>query len=105
MARVQGKGANAPMTPVYEANDAMDAQLVFDLLRDAGIAAHVTGAALAGAVGELPAQGLVRVWAGDGDAERARALIADWHAAEVPGEEELERIADRMPPDDGMFFA
>ena len=93
------------MTPVYDAHDAMDAQLVHDLLRGAGIAAHVFGAGLAGAVGELPAHGLVRVWTEDADAETARALIADWHAAEIPGDDELDRLADASRSDDGMFYA
>ncbi len=82
------------MTPVYDAANAFDAQLVHDLLRDAGFEPHVFGAGLAGAVGELPADGLVQVWVDDDQVDAARRCIHDWQCAEVPDEDELVRLAD-----------
>ncbi len=91
------------MTPVYDAANAFDAQLVHDLLRDAGFAPHVFGAGLAGAVGELPADGLVQVWVDDDHAEAARRRIRDWLSAEVPDEDELVRLADGQAADGELW--
>ena len=82
------------MTPVYDAENAIDAQLVCDLLLSAGLDARVLGADLAGGVGELPAGGLVRVWVAPEQVTRARALIDDWQAGAIPDEDELNRLAD-----------
>ena len=49
------------MRSVYSAENLFDAQLVKDALESAGIPAFITGAALSGAVGELPASGLISV--------------------------------------------
>lgn len=82
------------MTPVYDAENIIDAHLVVHLLADAGLSAHVFGASLAGAMGELPAAGLIRVWIEeDGRASDAIALIADWQAAPAPDAGELDRLA------------
>ncbi|WP_290890362.1 DUF2007 domain-containing protein [Arenimonas sp.] len=82
------------MTPVYDAESAIDAQLVCDLLLSAGLDALVLGADLAGGVGELPAGGLVRVWVAPEQVPRARELIDDWQAGGIPDEDELNRLAD-----------
>lgn len=73
------------MKAIYDAADAIDAQRIVALLASESIDAHVTGAYLAGAIGELPAGGLVRVWVADEDAVAARALI-DADAAAPPFE-------------------
>lgn len=72
------------MQSIYQAADAIDAQRIVALLEDHGIPAHVQGAYLAGAIGELPAGGLVSVWVADDDAARARQLVVD---------EEADRLA------------
>jgi hypothetical protein len=82
------------MIPIHDAADAFDAQLVSDLLQTAGIPAHVSGTGLVGAVGELPADGLVQVWVHEDHAIAARQLIRDWLDGEIPDEEELVRLAD-----------
>lgn len=82
------------MTPVYEAESCIDAQLVCDLLLSAGLDALVFGADLAGGIGELPAAGLMRVWVASEQAERARSLIDEWQAGGIPDEDELNRLAD-----------
>ena len=78
------------MKSVYPAANPIDAHLVADLLEHEDIRAIVRGADLAGAVGELPAIGLIEVCVADEDAPRARELVAAWErlrAAPEPGEE------------------
>ena len=91
------------MTPVYDAANAFDAQLVHDLLRDAGFEPHVFGAGLAGAVGELPPEGLVQVWVDDAQAAAARQYLHDWQNAEIPDEDELARLADAQAADGELW--
>ncbi|MEJ5207330.1 DUF2007 domain-containing protein [Denitratimonas sp. CY0512] len=69
------------MHVVYEPENLIEAHLLKGLLAQAGIAAHIRGEHLTGAMGELPALGLLAVMVVDEDADAARALIADWHAA------------------------
>jgi hypothetical protein len=83
-----------PVTPVYEAESGIDAQLVCDLLLSAGLDAQVFGSDLAGGIGELPAAGLVRVWVAPEQVGRARGLIDEWQAGGIPDEDELNRLAD-----------
>ena len=87
------------MTPIYTAENAIDAQLVRQLLGNAGIVAHVFGADLLGAVGELPVQGLVRVWVDDEELAAAHSVLQDWVAAPVPDEDELLRLSEGEPPE------
>jgi hypothetical protein len=49
------------MRIVYQAENVIDAHLVKGALEAAGIPAHVAGEFLTGAIGELPALGLVNV--------------------------------------------
>lgn len=69
------------MHTVYHAAHAINARIVCDLLNQEGIAAMVQGDYLQGAMGELPAAGLVRVVVPEADAARARELVAAWEAA------------------------
>lgn len=87
------------MESVYDAQNLIDAQLVCDLLLSAGIPAQVSGAGLLGAAGELPAIGVLQVLVPEDAAERARAVVADWDAGDIPDEEELERLAAQAPGD------
>ena len=41
----------------------------------------------------------VQVLVPDDHIERARAIVADWDAGEVPDEEELARLAEQSPDD------
>jgi len=91
--------------PVYDAANAFDAQLVHDLLQGAGVPAHVSGMGLVGAVGELPADGLVQVWVNEAHETQARRLIREWHDGEIPDEDELVRLADSQARSDGEFLA
>lgn len=66
------------METVHEASNLLEAQMMKDLLRQQGISAHLLGEYLTGGVGELPAQGLLRLAVDESDAARARQLLHDW---------------------------
>lgn len=68
------------MQTVHHATNAIEAHLLVDLLRQQGIAAFVEGEYLQGAIGELPASGLVRVVTAEADVPQAHAVLAQWQA-------------------------
>lgn len=72
------------MHVVYEADTSIDAHLVKNLLDQAGIAAHIRGEHLGGAIGGLPAIGLIAVAVADEDQARARRIIEEWAQADIP---------------------
>lgn len=69
--------------------------MVAGMLGQLGIHAQVSGEHLQSAVGELPMAGLVRVLVADEEAERARAVIADWERAQPPAEVPEVAVAAR----------
>lgn len=69
------------MKTVYNAANMLEAQMLLDVLRQEGITAHIRGAHLQGAMGELPAAGLVRLEVDEEDHVRAREAIDRWEAA------------------------
>lgn len=69
------------MKTVYNASNLLEAQMLLDVLRQEGITAHIRGAYLQGAMGELPAAGLVRLEVDEEDHVRAREAIDRWEAA------------------------
>lgn len=71
------------MKILYEPTNALEAQMLHDFLKQEGIHTQVDGAYLQGAVGELPASGLVRLVVEDEDYEDAKAIIHKWEATEV----------------------
>ena len=76
------------MQRVYEPQDLMEGELLLGMLASEGIEAYLTGQHLAGAVGELPACGLLGVMVEDDHAHRAHQLIAAYNGAEpLPGDE------------------
>ena len=76
------------MQRVYEPQDLLEAELLLGMLASEGVEAHLAGRHLLGAVGELPALGLLGLLVEDEEAERARRLIAAYNAAApLPGEE------------------
>jgi hypothetical protein len=78
-----------PMRSVYSAENLFDAQLVKDALASAGIPAFITGSALSGAIGELPASGLIALQVPDSayaDAARIAAEIDAWLSEKPAGE-------------------
>lgn len=76
------------MQRVYEPQDLMEGELLLGMLASEGIDAYLTGQHLAGAVGELPACGLLGVMVEDAQADSAQQLIAAYNAAlPLPGDE------------------
>ncbi|MEO8152617.1 MAG: DUF2007 domain-containing protein [Rhizobacter sp.] len=71
------------MKTLYEAASAVEAHMLQDLLKQEGIEATVHGAYLQGAIGELPASGLVRLLVEDERYEAGRAAIARWESTQV----------------------
>jgi antitoxin component YwqK of YwqJK toxin-antitoxin module len=72
------------MKTLYEASNAAEAHMLVDLLQQQGIKSQVLGEHLQGAVGGLPAMGLVRVVVDDDqNFLAAREVIAQWEATEV----------------------
>ena len=65
------------MRSVYSAGNLFDAQLVKDALESAGIPAFISGSALSGAIGELPASGLICVQVPESAYADARPIAAE----------------------------
>lgn len=63
------------MRVVYEAEHLIDAHLVRGVLEQTGIPAFVRGEYLVGAIGELPALGLVAVCVPESSWTEARAVV------------------------------
>ncbi len=63
------------MRTVYWAENVIDAQLVKDALDAAEIPAFVVGAALTGAMGELPVMGLIEIKVPDSAEPAARVVV------------------------------
>lgn len=71
----------APMKTVYHAANILEAHMLVDLLKQDDITAHIRGAHLQGAIGELPAAGLLRLEVDEDDHAAARDLIERWEKA------------------------
>ena len=92
------------MKPVYEAAHGVEAHMIADLLRREGISGLVRGEYLQGAIGVLPASGLVQVVVDEADYDRARGVIEHWSAAQTdepvrptPVRAPLQHAAPRWP--------
>lgn len=76
------------MKRIYEPQDLMEGEMLKGMLANEGIQAHLIGGHLVGAVGELPAAGLLGMLVEDADADRARQLIGEYNGAQpLPGDE------------------
>jgi len=70
------------MRTLYEAANAIEAHILQDVLRQEGFSPFIHGEYLQGAMGELPAAGLVRLVIAEDEYVRARAVIEAWESAE-----------------------
>jgi len=70
------------MRTLYQAASAIEAHMLLDLLKQQGLSAEIHGEHLQGAIGELPAAGLVRLVIDEADYATARALIERWESAQ-----------------------
>ncbi|WP_339511172.1 putative signal transducing protein [Pseudomonas sp. RL_15y_Pfl2_60] len=76
------------MQRIYEPRDLIEAELLLGMLASEGIEAFISGQHLAGAVGELPASGLLGLMVNDLQAGQARELITAYNGAQpLPGDE------------------
>ena len=76
------------MQRIYQPADLQEAQMLLDMLASEGVHAHLAGASLLGAVGELPVLGLLALQVEDAQAQRALELIDAYNAASpIPGDE------------------
>ena len=76
------------MRRIYEPENLLEAELLLAMLASEGVRAHLTGRDLVGAVGELPAMGLLNLTVADEQADYAQKLIAEYNAASpLPNEE------------------
>ena len=70
------------MRTLYQAASAIEAHMLVDLLKQQGLSAEIHGEHLQGAIGELPAAGLVRLVIDEAEYAPARALIERWESAQ-----------------------
>lgn len=66
------------MQLIFRASNILEAHIVAGLLDAHGLATHVGGHYLQGAVGDLPASDFAHVFVNDEDAETAEKLITDY---------------------------
>ena len=78
------------MQRIYEPESLLEAQMLMGMLASEGIAAHLVGRDLMGAMGELPIQGLLGLAVADEQAEYARRLIDAYNAAQPLAGDEPE---------------
>ena len=69
------------MKTVLHALDSIEANLIKGLLESEGIKSQILGEYLQGAIGELPANNLIRVVVDESDYEKASAIIDNWREA------------------------
>jgi len=81
------------MQRIYEPQDLLEAELLVGMLASEGVIAHLSGRHLVGAVGELPAHGLLGLLVENDEVERACRLIAEYNAAQPLPSEEPESFA------------
>lgn len=70
------------MKTIYHAANAVEAHMLRDLLAQEGLSPVIQGEHLQGAMGELPAAGLVRLEVPEPEQAKAREIIARWEAAQ-----------------------
>lgn len=70
------------MKPVYEAENALDANLAKGILNQMGIGAVIKGEYLQGGIGDIPLAGLVTVMVEDADEMPARDVLQRWQNGE-----------------------
>ncbi len=70
------------MKLLYEASNTIEAHMILNLLKQAGLSARIDGEYLQGGVGELPAIGLIRVMVDEADYTEARSIIQKWDSSQ-----------------------
>ena len=68
------------MKIVFDASNSIEAHLLLGILNQAGITGTISGEYLQGAMGELPAFGLVKILVSNTDYDEARVIVAEWQS-------------------------
>ncbi|KKO49849.1 hypothetical protein VT06_04445 [Arsukibacterium sp. MJ3] len=66
------------MKIIFKANDILEAHIVAGMLQSYGIATHVGGHYLQGAVGDLAPMGIANIFVQDDQVEEAELLVAEY---------------------------
>jgi hypothetical protein len=90
-------GHDRCMKAVYEASNAVEAHMVLNLLQQQGLSGRVDGEYLQGAMGQLPASGLVRVVVDEQDYDAALAVVQAWDAAQPNEAGAANRAGPKRP--------
>jgi hypothetical protein len=69
------------MKTVLHALNSLEAHIIKGLLASEGITSNILGEYLQGAMGELPANGLIRVVVNESDYDQATEVIDNWREA------------------------
>lgn len=99
------------MRVVYEAENSIDAHLARGWLEAAGLSPWIRGEYLSGAMGELPAHGLLAVCVPDEEIEAAGEVLAELaevreqSIADAHAEAEADEGVDGQADDDGWMRA
>lgn len=91
------------MKTLYQAANAVEAHMLADYLKQEGLSAQVLGEHLQGAVGELPASGLVRLVIDEAQYEAGREAIARWETAQPVDAPVASNTAPRRGKGLGVF--
>ncbi|EGF31462.1 hypothetical protein IMCC9480_3926 [Oxalobacteraceae bacterium IMCC9480] len=72
------------MKILYQAASLIEAHMIVHLLEQQHLHGRIDGEYLQGAIGELPASGMIRVMVAEQDFDAAQELITQWDAAQPP---------------------
>ena len=79
---------------VYRGSDYFEAQLLKGIMEQEGLQVFLQGAALQGAMGEVPAMGHLSIDVNDADQDRATEIIAAYERGDYALDEGLDDALD-----------
>ena len=83
------------MKIVYSPSNVAEAHMLVDLLKQQNIEAFIRGEHLQGAIGELPAMGVLQIEVAEHDVEEATRFLNDWDDSNEGSVERDREIKDR----------
>ena len=92
------------MTLLYEAENALEAHMLVDLLAQQHLSARIDGEYLQGGVGEIQTFGLVRILIDRADYEAARAIIDAWQTNHATPADVVQETANSHPKKTVQMF-
>ena len=88
------------MKSVYRGSDYFEAQLLTGMMEQAGLQVFLQGAALQGAMGEVPAMGHLSIIVNDADQERAVEIIDAYERGDYSLDDALDDALDDKSDDE-----